>query len=292
MPRLDLHTHTTASDGSLSPTGLVQRALSQNLTALAITDHDTLAGLAEGIYAGEKFGLRIIPGVELSVEVENGWIHLLGLGLDPANLLLPQKLADLRISRQERNVKIIERLNSLGFSITLKDIQSISVYPTLGRGHIAQVLVAAGAVGSLNEAFERFLRKGAAAYFDRLRLTLPEACRLIHNSGGLAVWAHPGLSGDKTEPFLMKYKDWIKAGLDGLESDYSEHSLKLRDRLRRIALANGSIYTGGSDFHGELKPNIEIGDGPEKKPIPSQILKRLDDRLSRIRTDTKSQSIG
>ena len=282
MGLIDLHTHTTASDGSLTPNELVRSAERTGLVAVAVTDHDTIGGVDEALAAGLKFGIRVVPGIELSVNYDNngGSFHLLAYGMDHHDEPLQSAVSELRRSRDGRNERIIDRLTELGYQIRLEDVLRWSGGGTVGRGHIARALLEADYVVSIDDAFRRLLQKGGPAYVDRYRLNLQDACRLVHNAGGLTVWAHPGLHGGRLERMLEKLPLWVKWGLDGIESDYSQHSIELRDRIRRITERYGLIYTGGSDFHGELKLDIHLGDGPEGQPIDENILMQLDAKLA------------
>ena len=217
--------------------------------------------------------------------------HLLGYGIDHHHPDLNAALDGVRTAREERNRKIISRLNELGFSITLRDVMKWCRSGTLGRGHIAQALVAAGFMDSVEEAFERLLTKDGPAYVDRRRLAIEDAVRLIHRCGGVAVWAHPGLHGSRLESLLESLPDWVALGLDGLESDYSLHTIELSRRLRRIAEEYGLIFTGGSDFHGVLKPDIRLGEGPEGNPIDADRLTALDERLREVRRALREEPL-
>ncbi len=266
LGKVDLHTHSTASDGSLSPTELIILAREQDINRLALTDHDNIDGIAEAVLAGENYDVEVIPGIEFSVSYDSGDLHLLGYGFDVTNPELSGTISKLQNSRGIRNKKIVEKLNSLGYTISWKSIQEIAGDGVMGRGHISQALMNSGKFESVNDVFKQLLSSGAPAYVDRYRLKIGDAINLIHNAGGVAVWAHPGLHDD-FESMLPHLPQWIDAGLDGLESDYSVHSMELRDRLRSIATAHGIIYTGGSDFHGSLKPDIQLGQGPDGQPV-------------------------
>lgn len=282
MRRIDLHTHSTASDGSLSPTALVTAAARIGLDVIALTDHDTCDGLDEALVAADRLAVEVIPGLELSIDHDKGSLHLLGYGLDHRDPRLAAVLAELVESRRERNIKIVERLNGLGFRITFEDMMRRSPSGTMGRAHIALELAESRQVGTFDEAFERLLKRGAAAYFERRRLRLAEACDLIHLTGGAAVWAHPMHHGAELPALLQRLPDWGKAGLDGIESDYSSHTLKQRDFLRREATRNGMIYTGGSDFHGAARPAIKLGDGPAGGGVAEECLEGLRKRIEKV----------
>lgn len=282
MSRIDLHTHTTASDGSLTPTELVAAAEKAGIRVLTVTDHDTFDGLDEAISAGAQHGVRVITGVEFSVDHESGSLHLLGYGFNHKDEELNRIILELVESRKQRNARMIDRMREFGFRISYEDIAAQSQRGTLGRAHIAQWLIATGQVESFELAFERFLGKGRAAYVDRKRLSLRDACRLIHDAGGAAVWAHPGLHWANLDGLLEKLPQWRQEGLDGLESDYSAHSVELRDRIRRLAQEHGMIFTGGSDFHGAIRPGLSLGEGPEGGEIADECWNNLEKRLAEI----------
>ena len=203
---VDLHTHTTASDGDLSPTELVARAHAAGLTAIAVTDHDTTAGLHEALEAGKRIGLEVVPGIELSAEVGRGQCHLLGFLIDPDNEPLLSRLRYVVDMRNNRNSHIIDRLrNELGFDITLDEVEVIAGGDIVARPHFARVMVNKGYVSSMQEAFDIFLGKGGRAYVERVRLSPPEAIALIHGAGGVAVLAHPNnLQRGETETEVLK----------------------------------------------------------------------------------------
>ena len=282
MSGIDLHTHSSFSDGVLTPRELVRQAKERGLTAISITDHDILEGQDETLAAGQEFGLRIITGIELSVDFEHGSLHLLGYGFDHRNQQLRDTVEVLRLSREDRNERIIAKLEDMGYQLTRDEVLAFSTEGTYGRAHIAQALVASKQMGSVEEAFNRLLTKGGPAYLDRKRLPLRDAVVMIHNAGGIAVWAHPGTHGAKLENMLGLLPWWVEQGLDGIESDYHDHSYELRDRLRGLAGQLGIIYTGGSDFHGSIKPGNLLGEGSEGDPVGEKILEMLEERLKRF----------
>jgi len=283
LPRIDLHTHSNISDGSLTPRQLVKYALECEISAIALADHDTVGGIVEFLAAGDELGVETIPAVEISVNHEDGSMHLLGYYINHLNTDLLNALKLMEEARDERNEKIVTRLNELGYPLKLEEVLSLSENGTCGRSHIARALVVRGNFNSVTDAFRALLRNGGPAYIDRFRLPLDKAIDLIYAADGVAVWAHPGLSGDRMESMLERLRKWSKIGLDGIESDYCNHSLALRDRLRRIAGENGMIYTGGSDFHGAIKLENALGCGPEGAEIDPACLVMLKQRRDRIR---------
>jgi len=282
VSKIDLHLHTTASDGSLSPWEIVKKASDEGFSVISITDHDSISGLEEGIEAGSKFNINVIAGVELSVNHETGSLHLLGYGFDIHNQEIIENLVRVVNSREDRNLNIVRRLSELGYPISHEEVKAFSGDGTVGRGHIATVLIQKGYVSDIKEAFDRFLSRGGPAYVDRFRLEMRTSIEMIHRAGGVAVWAHPGLHGSRLEDLVEMLPVWSAYGLDGLESDYSQHSLALRNRLRNLALKNNLIYTGGSDFHGDMKPDVPLGNGPEGNLIDTKCAELVISRLREV----------
>ena len=281
MAFIDLHTHTTASDGTASPAELVAMAASQGLAAVAVTDHDTLAGLPEARAAGAEHGVEVIAGVELSVADERGSIHLVGLFLPDSPGPLAKRLDWLRERRHDRNKRILEKLAALGVPLQYASVTALA-QGAVGRPHIAQALLAMGAVTSFKEAFTRFLGAYGKAYVPKDKLPLPEAIELIHAEGGLAVLAHPyllGLSGPALAETVARYRD---AGLDAIEAFYTEHSQY--QTLEYLALARklGLAVSGGSDYHGAAKPGVELGRGRGSLRIDIAVLDVLRARRERL----------
>ena len=276
---IDLHTHTSASDGTLSPAELIALAKEQGIEAVAVTDHDTIEGLSEAFEAGERLGVEVIPGMELSVEYGPGSMHILGLLIDPENENLNKCLTELQHSRSTRNPKIIEKLNELGMPITMKEVEKISGGGQIGRPHIAAVLVKNGHVHNTQEAFDKYLKKRAVAYFERRRLTRAEAADVIHGAGGLLILAHPGtlsVNGSDLENLLSELKD---SGFDGVEVFYNNHSQLEEDRLMKIADKLEFVISGGTDFHGGNKPSIRLGVGYGNMAIPYEVLQEMKQRV-------------
>jgi len=284
VKRIDLHTHSNVSDGLLSPRDLVRLAADEGISAIAVADHDTVDGIDEALEAGGEFGVKVVPAIEISVDHEDGSLHLLGYFIDHHNPDLLETLQNLKRAREERNILIISRLNELGYAVKLEDVRGMSPNGTYGRAHIAEALVASGYFSDVGSAFDALLNRDGPAYVDRYRLPLKDAVHHIHNAGGAAVWAHPGTHGDRLERLLDRLERWKGYGLDGIESDYCNHTMQLRDRLRSLAHQHGLIYTGGSDFHGSIKPENTIGSGPEGEEIDYKCLIRLTERVERVRS--------
>jgi len=262
--RFDFHTHTCVSDGSLTPTELVRRAAANGVTGIALTDHDTVDGIAEARAEGERCGIEVLGGIELSVNEADGSraMHILGLGLeDPAPLRA--RLEALRRSREERAARIVGHLRRNGVALELAAVEAQAAGGAVGRPHVARALVELGAVRDVDEAFTRWLRRGRPAFEPNAELSAREAIEMVHAAGGVAVLAHPPLSGGVDSPggLAAFVERLVPLGLDGLEIWHPSHKPTVARRLRRIAAAHGLLETGGSDFHGADRPDVEVGRG-------------------------------
>ncbi|MGO8671641.1 MAG: PHP domain-containing protein [Capsulimonadaceae bacterium] len=259
---IDLHAHTTSSDGSDSPTELIGLAAQLGLRAIAVTDHDTTGGLAEARTAAEIHGIDFVPGVELSVEDEGGRFHLLGYLFDPSDALLATRLAEIRASRARRNVLMAERMAELGLPVTMDDVraQAGDKGEVIARPHFARALLKAGVVTSTQDAFDRYLASGKPLYLPKDVLTPRDAISLLHSAGGLAVMAHPGLIPASDEALASRVAQLAgESSLDGIEAYYSQHTPAQTQRFLDIAARNSLIVTGGSDYHGTAKPHVPLG---------------------------------
>lgn len=269
-PFVDLQVHSTASDGALPPSEVVRSARAAGLVAIALTDHDTLAGVAEACAAAAGTPLRIIAGVELSAHFHGKELHILGLHVRDVDGL-EARLAAFRDARVGRAEAILARLATLGVHVTMADVQAQAGGASLGRPHIARALVAAGYVQDLREAFDRWLGNGRPAYEEKRRLELAEAVTLLHDAGALAVWAHPGRLGS---PDLVR--QLAKAGLDGLEVAHPSHSPDDRTRFAEYAERYGLLKSGGSDWHGQFDGPRVIGN----QHVPKAWLDAQDARVA------------
>jgi 3',5'-nucleoside bisphosphate phosphatase len=276
MGYVDLHIHTTASDGVMSPSEIVRYAKAKGLQAIAITDHDTIEGLEEGLLEGERIDFEVIPGIEISAEHSHGSMHLLGFFLDIHHPTLNERLEYLQKARAERNSKIVERLNRLGIELTYEDVLKASGGGQVGRPHFAQVLLEKNYVGSFQEAFERFLKKGAPAYVDKFRFTAKEAIHFINEARGVAVLAHPNtlnMNGySELETLILRL---IEEGLKGIEVYYPEHSPLEVARYKTLAERYGLLMTGGTDYHGIEKNGLDIGVGRGSMRLSYSIVEGL-----------------
>jgi predicted metal-dependent phosphoesterase TrpH len=253
--RIDLHCHTTASDGALTPTELVQLAARSDVGVIAVTDHDTVAGVEEAVSVGEKVGVRVVAGIEMSSRHDGRAVHVLGYFLDPSDESLLDALDSLRTERLDRARRMIVRLNELGYELTLDEVLAHAKGAIVARPHVARALVDRGYVASVSGAFTAdFIADGGRADVPRRQMSPHEAVDLIGRAKGLAVLAHPGLSHHlgtyepTSESLVAKLAE---RGLAGLEVDHPDHPFDVRDRLRGLAKSLGLVATGGSDFHGE-----------------------------------------
>jgi hypothetical protein len=277
---IDLHTHSTASDGTLAPEALIDLAAERKLTALALTDHDTVAGLPAALAQGKKRGLEVVPGVELGIQWNGaGQMHLLGYFFRAEDAGLSERLRWLRDRRRERAQRIVEKLKAAGVALSFERVEQIAGGEAIGRPHVARALMEAGVVASIGEAFGRFLSPGRPGYEDKDELTPEQAIQLIRAAGGVAVLAHPGtlkLAGAALENCL---KELMGHGLAGLEAIWSSHSAEQVRDYKALAEKMGLLTTGGSDFHGENKPDIQLGTGRRGNvQVPDSVLTALRQR--------------
>jgi predicted metal-dependent phosphoesterase TrpH len=258
----DLHLHTTASDGTMSPAELVRYAKEKGLKVIAITDHDTIEGLPEGIQEGNRLGLEIIPGVELSADAPKGTMHLLGYYIDPASSELADKLTVLQQARMERNLKIVEKLRALDIPLELSEVKAAPEHGQIGRPHFAYTMVQKGYAQNIQDAFDRYLGKGKPAYVEKFRFSPHEAMDFVRKAGGITVLAHP-FTLKQAEPadFEALIHELKEKGLDGIEVYYPEHSDGQRKLYRSLAKKYGLVISAGSDFHGLNKEEADLGEG-------------------------------
>jgi len=262
----DLHLHTTFSDGTYTPEELVAKSIKAGLSAIAVVDHDTVEGLPDCIAAGIKHGLEIIPGIELSAESEGQEIHVLGYLIDYRSKLLNEKLVFLNKRRVERVYKMAEKLGQMGIKLNPQEVFELSGSGTVGRLHIARAMVKAGLIDSLYDAFHKYIGDECPAYVCGFKFSTQEAIKVIRDSGGIPVLAHPYVVKD--DELLHEL---IRQGLMGLEAYYPEHSQSMINFYLNLAKDNGLLVTGGSDFHGSAKPKVKIG----ATKIPYELVERL-----------------
>jgi predicted metal-dependent phosphoesterase TrpH len=263
-PRVDLHAHTNASDGALTPAGLVNLARSVGLEVLAVTDHDTVNGVALAQAAALGTGLDVWAGVEISADVPSTEVHILGYFVEPTDSDLLAVLDRLRAGRIDRALGIVGRLAELGIRISYDRVVQLAGGGAVGRPHIAQAMLEAGYVADFRDAFDRFLGRNGPAYVERYKLTPAEAVSLIRRSGGLAVMAHPGYIGAESGSATSRYADFLPemlaAGLGGIEAYYPGFPPEFTREIVAVAEANGLIPTGGTDFHSHENSRCQLGD--------------------------------
>lgn len=259
----DLHVHTTASDGELDCKGIIQEAIKNGVTKIAITDHDTVQNVKGCIEEGNRNGVLVIPGIEISAEYSPGQMHILGLGIDIDNKEFNAVMEILRKSREAKNLKTIAVLKEqFGIELSMEEIKKYSVGESLGRPHFAKAMIEKGIVSTVKEAFSNYLAKPCINNIKKNELEPQKAIKLINNAGGVAILAHPislKLSPEDTYKKILELKSY---GLNGIEVYHSDHSSGLAEFYRKIAEKEGLLITCGSDFHGRgIKPEIELGKG-------------------------------
>jgi predicted metal-dependent phosphoesterase TrpH len=282
---VDLHCHSTASDGTLPPAEVVRAAKQSGLSALALTDHDTVAGCEEAAREAEKVGIDFLCGIEISAEYPHpGTLHILGYGVDPNNPALKNLTETLLAGRDNRNPKIVAKLNEMGVSVTMKEWEDEAKGNVLGRPQLAAILMRKGYVSSIKQAFDKYIGQGAPAYFDKERLEPREAVDRIRRAGGLPVLAHPTqLRKENFAQLETEIKNLVDLGMAGIEVIHSDFDQSTVDFLTAQADKLGLLKTGGSDFHGSNKPNIELGVA-NKRRIPRAF---FDNLVKRHRETTK-----
>jgi predicted metal-dependent phosphoesterase TrpH len=275
---LDLHLHSTVSDGRLAPGELVRFAHGHGVTTMALSDHDSTDGVDEAQRVGALLGVRVIPAVELSTDLPGASIHILGLFLDHTDAAFQATVGSFRAARLERAEQMVDALTAIGSPIRLERVFEIAGEGSVGRPHVAQALLEAGHIQTIDEAFERFIGRGGPAYFEGFRLEPAEGVRLIHSAGGFASWAHPNeLDGKDWRDFLPAV---LEAGIDGLEAYYArDYGPEYPRQLVEACVAYDLIPTVGSDFHGFGTLTV----APGSVPSPSDLLERLEARVVRLR---------
>jgi predicted metal-dependent phosphoesterase TrpH len=267
---VDLHLHSTASDGLLAPAAVVAAARSVGLVAIALTDHDTVDGVREARQAAERDGIRMVAGIELSAEEDTDEVHVIGLHLEDLDRL-SESLRELREARVVRARVIVDRLRELGAVISFDAVMGYSAGGAVGRPHVARALIDAGLARDFRDAFDRYLGIGRPAYVPKRRLSAAEAIQLVHSSGGLAFWAHPGECGSE-----QRVRALVEVGLDGLEVLHPSHSADEVPRLSALCEAIQLLPTGGSDWHATPGTTRSLGN----QAVPLSWLERHDAALS------------
>ena len=267
---VDLQVHSTASDGAVAPADIPALASAAQLAAIALTDHDSTAGVAAAQTAGRALGVRVVAGVELSVTREDRELHILGLHVEPAGAL-EERLTGFRVERATRAAAIVERLRQLGVAITLDDVTRVAGGGALGRPHVARALIAAGVCRDFREAFDRYIGPGRPAYVAKPKLDVRDAVDTIHRAGGLAIWAHPAADGRRDVIESLR-----REGLDGVEVLHPGHSADDVARLSALCAYLGLVPSGGSDWHGEASGRRALG----SMNVPAEWLERQDARVA------------
>lgn len=279
---VDLHVHSTESDGTLTPIEVIHAAKEAGLSALALTDHDTASGIKKAAKTAQECGIELIPGIELSTQYtlptqkgESKEIHIVGLYIDPENEQLQKKTKEFRECRDSRNEIMIEALKKEGFAITMEDVVAENPDSVITRANIARYLFEHGQLKSVAEAFDKYIGDGCKCYVGRFKITPMDAVNLIHEAGGIAILAHPLLYHLSSVTLQHLIDDLKRVGLDGIEAIYSTHTTGEEQLVKKIAAQNQLLISGGSDFHGANKPTIKLGKGRGHLYIPYSILEDI-----------------
>ncbi len=273
---IDLHTHSSCSDGTHSPAELIREAVRKNLSAIALTDHDTLDGLDVAERTADETGIRFIRGVELSIECSRGELHLLGLNLSHSTEKLENRLVELRKERENRNFLIIEKMNADGISVTMEEIKKLSNGKVIGRPHFALYLINTGICRNMTEAFNKYLKRGQPYYKAKNKIALEEAVELIRESGGSPVVAHPLSLHTNWEEIEENFIKWKNLGIPGVETLHPSAGRSRTLRLEELAKKYGMFCTAGSDFHGSNRSKNKLGKTGWGKKIPKEYLSILE----------------
>ena len=281
---IDLHTHSLKSDGSMTPAEVVREAKRAGLAAIALSDHDTVDGIREAVAEGEKIGVEVIPAIEFSVQSKTE-THILGYFIDIENPDLLKTLKEVVDLRIERNYVTCQRLNELGFDITIEEVRALAPNNFVGRAHFARVLMDKGYTKSVKEGFDLYMTSGKYAYCEKQRLTARDAVELIGKCGGISFLAHPHLTklgDDELKEFLKELKGF---GLSGLEGDYTDYTPEMQEKYQAMAKELGLLISGGTDFHAAMKPHISIGTGLGNMKIPYSVLEAMKAERDRLKKE-------
>ena len=275
MSKIDLHTHSTASDGTFSPRELVQEAQNCGLQALALTDHDTTKGLQEVIRAGENADLEAIPGCELSVNYPTGQMHIVGLWLPGNPKYVNDKLKYLRDRRHSRNERILQKLATLGIYLDFQEVKELAGDASIGRPHIARMLMEKNYVHTVQEAFDKYIGPGGQAYVPKDKLDPEQAIQVLKQEGATVILAHPYSLEISFAELRSEVQRLMDYGLDGMEVYYTEHTEEQTQEYLNICEEFGLLVSGGSDFHGSVKPEVKLGSGKNNLDIPYSLLENM-----------------
>ena len=272
---IDLHTHTTESDGSFTPEELITEAKKVGLSAIAITDHDTITGIRKAQYSATHHDIELIPGIELSTDYNGKEVHIVGLYIDIENEYFLSKLAEFKNCRDNRNELIIKNLQKEGFDITMEALKTDNPDCVITRANIARFLYEHGMIPSIQTAFEKYIGDHCKCFVNRFKITPMDAVKLIKEIGGTAILAHPLLYHMSDSTLQTLVNELKEAGLDGIEAIYCTYTPAEERRMKQFALENGLFISGGSDFHGTTKPNLHLGIGYGKLYIPYEVLETI-----------------
>lgn len=278
MEKIDLHVHSNHSDGTLSPTQLVTLAKEKGLRAFALTDHDTTSGLAEAFSAAEGTGIEVVPGIEFSTKYHNCDVHIVGLDIDDQKEGFQQQIRSFRNSRDIRNKKMVQKLQDGGIDISMEQMQAEFGDAVLTRAHFARYLKERGVVKEMPDAFRLYIGENCPYYVPREFVTPSQAVELIYRTGGIPILAHPMLYRFSDAELLDLIRQLKEVGLIGIEAVYSTHTPMQERLVRQLAYRCNLIISGGSDFHGSNKPDIDLGNGRGKLQIPYEVLQNLRNR--------------
>jgi len=271
---IDLHTHSTMSDGSMTPVEVVRHAKAQGLAAIALTDHDSIDGVREAMAEGERIGIEVVPAIEFSVKAKTE-MHILGYYIDINNPELLEQLEMIKKVRKQRTAETCQKLNDLGFAVTVEEALAIAPAGIVGRAHFAKLLADKGYTASVKEGFERYLNNGKPAYSSTQFLSRIDAVKLIKEAGGLSFVAHLNQCRF-TDDYMIKILAQLEwNGLDGIEGYYTEYTPELQEKYQGMAKLLGLAISGGTDFHAEMKPHIQIGKGLGNLKIPTSVLENI-----------------
>lgn len=272
---IDLHVHSNASDGTLTPSELVALAKESGLTAFALTDHDSIDGIEEALRAGKELGMEVIPGVELSCNYNDEEIHVVGLYIDYKDAEFVEHLKNFQDLRDNRNIKMAERLCEEGFDITADALHEMFPDAVITRAHVAKYLVATGQVKELSIVFDKYIGNGCKCFVDRPKVHPADAVKMIHRIGGVAILAHPCLCKMDRKDVYAMIEELTVAGLDGIEAIYSCNMGSDEKDFSEIAIKHNLLISGGSDFHGSNKPYIKLGIGKGNMMVPEELLDQI-----------------
>ena len=272
---IDLHTHTTESDGSFTPEDLILEAKRVGLSAIAITDHDSIAGIKKAAPIAKSLDIELVPGIELSTDYNGKEVHVVGLYIDNENEYFLSKLKEFRDCRDNRNELIVANLQKEGFAITMEELKAENPDCVITRANIARFLYEHGMIPSIQTAFEKYIGDNCKCFVNRFKITPMDAVQLIKTAGGTAILAHPLLYHMSDALLQQLIHEMKAAGLDGIEAIYCTYTPSEERQMKKLAQENGLLISGGSDFHGTTKPKLNLATGYGKLYIPYEVLETI-----------------